>query len=144
VGAEGATRFRSGSWTAEATLSMHRYTFASGDLDGNRVPGIPDLFGSVRLARTAHGLTGAVRVRFAGAQFANDANTVEIDGFVLADLRLAFERVVRQGIQLAPFLEVSNLFDGNHLISIIPNARGGRYYEGVPGRAIQIGAALTF
>ncbi len=144
VGVEGATRVQSGPWTADATLSIHRYTFASGELDGNRVPGIPNLFGSLRLARTARGLTGAVRMRFAGLQFADDANTVEIDGFVMADLRLAFERQVRAGMQLVPFLEVANLLDGNHVISIIPNARGGRYYEGVPGRSIQIGAGLTF
>jgi iron complex outermembrane receptor protein len=144
VGIEGASRLQSGPWTADATLSIHRYTFASGELDGNRVPGIPDIFGSVRLGRSIRGLTGALRVRFAGGQFANDANTAEIDGFVTADLRLASERQLRQGIQLVPFLEVTNLLDGNHVISIIPNARGGRYYEGVPGRSIQIGAGLTF
>lgn len=144
AGVEGAARYGAGPWTIDATLSAHRYAFASGDLEGNRVPGIPDLFGSVRVTRTADGLTGALRLRFAGAQFADDANTVEIDGFVTADLRLAGERTIRPGMQVVPFLELTNLLDGDHVISIIPNARGGRYYEGVPGRAIQIGAALTF
>ncbi|NNE71222.1 MAG: TonB-dependent receptor [Rhodothermales bacterium] len=128
----------------DGSISVHRYRFGSGTLSGNQVPGLPSVFGSVRLARALGPVAASTRLRFAGAQAADDGNDVEIDGFYLLDLRLAHRRQLNAAVTAAPFLEVTNVLDGNHVISIIPNARGGRYYEGLPGRGIQLGMALSF
>lgn len=128
----------------DGSLSIHRYTFGSGSLSGNQIPGLPNIFGSVRAGRALGPVAASARLRFAGPQKADDGNAVEIDGFASLDLRVSMRRSLSQAMVAAPFLEVTNALDGDHVISIIPNARGGRYYEGAPGRGIQIGMALSF
>ncbi|MBO6576531.1 MAG: TonB-dependent receptor [Rhodothermales bacterium] len=145
MGLEGRARVRLTSWVAMVgTASLQRFEFASGTLDGNRVPGIPMRFGSLRLDVDRSGTLASVRIRAAGAQMADDANTVEIDGFVSLDVRVARTGLVIGNATVAPFLEIRNLGDANYVVSIIPNARGGRYYEGLPGRNLRGGFSLTF
>jgi iron complex outermembrane receptor protein len=124
--------------------SVHQYEFATGELDGSRIPGIPMAFGSALLTYQDALISGSIRARVAGSQFADDANTAEVDGFVTLDLRLAARPRQVGRSSLLPFLEVSNLLDAGYVASIVPNARGSRFYEGAPGRAIRGGVSVVF
>jgi iron complex outermembrane recepter protein len=128
----------------DGTASIHRYEFRSGAQKGRTVPGVPSRFASVRMAAARGPVMGSARMRLAGAQFADDANATKIDGFLVIDLRAAGRNLGRSSLSIAPFLEITNLLDANHVVSIVVNARGGRYYEGAPGRALTMGVDLRF
>ena len=130
--------------TLDGTASAHRHEFASGALEGNRVPGIPMRFGSLRLQIERGPLLSSLRLRAAGAQAADDANGTEVEGFAVVDLRVGLAERILARARITPFVEVTNLLDTDYVISIVPNAFGGRYFEGSPGRSLRGGLAVSF
>jgi len=132
------------SLSLDGTASFHRYEFASGDREGRTEPGVPERFGSVRLTAARGHIAASTRVRAAGKQFADDANASTVAGFVVVDVRLAGKDLTSRRLSAAPFLELTNVLDETFVASIVVNARGGRYYEGTPGRALTIGLDLRF
>lgn len=105
-----------------------------GDFSGNRVPGIPEHYGSVSLDYEApNGLRLAWTTRFVGPFEANDANTATIDGYSVSDFRAGW-RWDRGGWTIYPFGGIKNVFDATYFANIRLNAFGGRYYEPGPER----------
>jgi iron complex outermembrane receptor protein len=122
------------------------YRFASGDNEGNRLPGVPDHFWRLGL-RTAlpenffldadHTISSSVA--------ADDANQIIVDswGAGVTNLRLGWQGVVGQ-LQLGPFLGVNNLWDRQYVGSVTLNGLGGRVFEPAPRRVIYFGAEMGY
>jgi iron complex outermembrane receptor protein len=122
------------------------YRFASGDNQGNRLPGVPDHFWRLGL-RTAlpenffvdadHTISSSVA--------ADDANQIIVDswGAGVTNLRLGWQGVVGE-LQLGPFLGVNNLWDRQYVGSVTLNGLGGRVFEPAPRRVIYFGAEIGY
>ena len=67
-------------------------------------------------------------LRYAGELFATNDNQVEIDSYVVSNLRLSQEWQKEQWT-IQAFIGVNNLFDELYNSNIRINAFGGRYYE---------------
>jgi iron complex outermembrane receptor protein len=113
-------------------------------LDGNRLAGVPQHFLRAGLRTTVvPGLTLDLDQLLSGSVFADDANTLVVDGWGagVTNLRLAWSGSLA-GIELAPFLSVSNLFDRQYVGSVTINGFGGRVLEPSPGRYLFLGAGI--
>ncbi|HEX6133912.1 MAG TPA: TonB-dependent receptor [Longimicrobiales bacterium] len=109
--------------------------------EGNRVPGIAPHKLFAATTWTHDGTSITAEVRHIGGQFANDANTVEADGYTLLDLR-ATTALGLGAIEIAPFAALSNLLDEEYPGSLTVNAAAGRFFEPAPGFNIVIGASV--
>ncbi len=119
------------------TYSDFRYEeFATGgsDFSGNRLPGVPEHFGNLRLRYAdPSGLSLIWNTRIVGALEADDANATEVSGYSFSDLRVSWERDIGDWM-LEVFAGANNLFDKAYPANIRINAFGGRYYEPAPER----------
>ena len=146
---EGETNHRglelAASWhlVPEATLGLTytagRFVFQDEELEGNRIPGVPDQRVYAYLQAQRQGLWGRLGVEAVSAYFTDDANEAENDGYALLDVQLGHEGVRLGTARFQPFLKVSNLLDTRYNSSVIVNAFGGRYFEPAPGRTVQAG-----
>jgi iron complex outermembrane receptor protein len=102
------------------------------DFSGNSVPGVPEHFvnGAIEY-RHSTGLHGAFEVRYAGPFFADDANTVETESYVVADLRFGWEGRFGRW-RVVPHIGFNNLFDAKYIDNIRLNGSFGRYFEPAP------------
>ena len=114
------------------------------DFAGNNIPGTVEhlLFGEISYTHPS-GWFGALDLLYVGEQFANNANTVEVDSYTVANLRVGFERAVGSTI-VSPFLGINNLFDEDYNANIRLNAFGGRYFEPAPDQNIYAGVTVSF
>ena len=114
------------------------------DFSGNTIPGTVEhlLFGEVSYTHPS-GWYGAFDVLYVGEQFANNPNTVKVDSYTVANLRLGFERAVGSSI-VSPFLGINNLFDESYNANIRLNAFGSRYFEPAPDQNIYAGVTVSF
>lgn len=112
------------------------------DFSGKRIPGIPEsqFFGELAY-RVPGGYFAIVDVQFFDELYADNANTVKIDGYGVVGARLGIEeRLWRQ--PLTVYFGVNNLLDEEYFANVRINAFGGRYFEPAPGRTIYLGAEL--
>ena len=75
--------------------------------------------------------------------FADDANSVRVAGYVVANARLSWDGRIG-GQSLSPWLAVNNLFDIDYIENLRVNAGFGRYYEPAAGRTVVGGIAWRF
>lgn len=111
------------------------------ELDGNRVPGIVPHRAFAALRWTGSAVDVAVETSHNAAQYADDANTAEADGYTLVDVR-ATGRLRWSGADWLPFVAIENVLDVAHSASVTVNAVGGRYYEPAPGRTLLVGVSI--
>ena len=78
-----------------------------------------------------------------GSFYADNANQVETDDYVVSNLRAGF-RWARGQWSVEPFAGVSNLFDEEYMNNIRLNASFGRYYEPAPERNVYAGILLAY
>jgi iron complex outermembrane receptor protein len=114
------------------------------DFSGNRLPGVPRrlAYASIAFDRGA-GWFGLAEVTYAGGFFADNANSVKTESYVLSNLRLG-HRFERGRWQSNVFLGINNLLDEVYYDNVRPNAFGGRYFEPAPPRNAYAGFALRF
>lgn len=100
--------------------------------DGNKTPGVPDnqFYADVSYFHST-GFYASANILYAGSFFANNANTVKIDSYAVANLRLGYihERV---GWEISPFVGLNNVFNEKYNDNIRINASFGRYFEPAP------------
>ena len=94
--------------------------------------------GRLRLAHAGVAWNLAAEATGIGAVTANDRGDAVAHGYGLLALEAA-----RSLPELAPdlrvFARIDNLFDRDHVGSVIVNEANGRYYEPGPGRSVLLG-----
>lgn len=136
--------------TASAAYTGSDFTFKTfsepGDkvFDGRRIPGVPQQQFHLDLAwQPSSGFYAGWDLLYVGAFFADNANSVKTDSYLVANLRAGY-RWSSQRWELQPFLGVNNLFDENYMGNIRINAAFGRYYEPAPQRNVYAGVELRY
>jgi iron complex outermembrane receptor protein len=133
-------------WLAYAytVARFDEYDTNAGSFAGNLVPGVPDHHLSTGL-RYDHdsGLYSEFDVSYVGAFFADDANTVESEPYVVGALRFGLDW--RFGAwTVSPFVALDNLFDTLYIDNLRLNAGFGRYYEPAPEFTASGGIGLRY
>lgn len=101
---------------------------------GNEIAGIPTMFSSLRVRYDAsffEGLYAEVEGRTVGAYFANDANTLTVNGYAVIDAAIGGRfTIIRDVLDLNVLVRVNNLTDARYMSSawINPDVTNG----GVP------------
>jgi iron complex outermembrane receptor protein len=110
--------------------------------DGNRIPGVPEhLFNADLSWSHTSGFYAGWDLLYAGSFFADNANQVETDSYLVSNLRAGYRWQLDSWL-FEPFLGVNNLFDEKYLGNVRLNASFGRYYEPAPERNIYAGIVL--
>ena len=133
------------SFRSTFSYAHSRFEFDEfGTFSGNDIPGLADSVFFGELAYIApSGWFAALDVVRIGEQFANNANSVPVDSYTVANVRVGGELDLGS-MQLSPFLGVNNLTDQEYYSNIRINAFGGRFYEPAPERNFYAGVTLTF
>ena len=133
-----------------ATYTWSDFTFdefqgISGDVyDGNRIPGVPEQLFNLDLAWShSTGFYAGWDMLYVGKFYANNANTVETDDYLVSNLRAGFRWELDQWV-LEPFVGINNLFDKGYMGNVRLNASFGRYYEPAPERNVYAGVSLRY
>ncbi len=122
-------------------------------LAGNKIPGIPQtsLFAELLWASQAPGpRSSAVQlgtqagVEFfqSGRLFANDSNSVAVDGYGTWALKASHGFAVGKG-SLTTYARVDNLTDEKYVGSVIVNQASQQFFEPAPGRNWTLGLRLV-
>ena len=112
---------------------------------GNRLPGVPELSGNLALTwEPRTGLQLGAEIDHRGKVFVEDLNQAPpAPARTLVNMHLAAEQR-RGNWTFNQLLRVDNLFDSDHVGSVIVGSAGGRYYEPGPGRAWYAGISATY
>lgn len=105
---------------------------------GNRLPGVAKSGGFVEIGWRSVGgqLAAGAEARGSARYFVDDRNTDAAPGHVLVSLRVAWRA---QSPGWNAFARVDNLFDRDHVGSVIVNEGNGRFFEPGAGRTITFG-----
>ncbi len=118
------------------------YRFEEAALRGKRLPGLPEQ----RLALTLQYRSGPLWLEMTGTAvgpcYADDTNTVRVDGYVTLDVTLGLARSLLPGFDVQPFVSVQNVLDRRYVGSVVVNAAAGRYFEPAAGRSVRFGLNL--
>lgn len=114
------------------------------DFSGNQLPGLPKRFGYLGLTYNAqNGLSGTIEAVHSGDLYGNNANSVAVSSYTVANLRLMREFETGAWI-LRPYLGINNLLDEDYNNNIRINPFGGRFFEPAPPRNFYAGVVLRF
>ncbi|HJV25242.1 MAG TPA: TonB-dependent receptor [Aromatoleum sp.] len=113
--------------------------------DGKRLPGVPALSAYAEVEwKPMQGVSAAVETQYRGKVYVEDTNSQHTaPAYTLANLRLATEQ--HSGAwTFGQLLRVDNLFDRQHVASVIVGDGNGRFYEPGPGRSWYAGARASY
>lgn len=131
-----------------AAYTFSDYTFSSFEAEpeavGEWVPGIPRHQYYAELAYTQpNGAYVIWDVLNVGRFYADNANTDEVDSYLVSSLRFGNDYEFG-GTTVAPFFGVNNLFDEEYFSNVRINAFGGRAFEPAPKRHVYGGVRINF
>jgi iron complex outermembrane receptor protein len=140
------------TWTY-ADYRFRRYAYATAGrtftLDGRELPGVPRHW--LHLTLRAHpaigrGAWAEVQQTYSSSTLVGDtvrasAANARTPDWWATQLRLGWEGEV-DGMRVAPFLGVTNVFNHRYVASVVINAARDRYYEPAPGRQVYLGLSL--
>ncbi len=123
---------------------FQEYELDGDDLADNRVPGVaPARFqGTLRFepniwwAEVAGNYVEEVQV--------NDRNTATAPEYFLLDLRLGLSELDLGGIEVSPWVALTNVLDRDYVASVAVNAFGSRFFEPGPDQSFQVGLRAAF
>jgi iron complex outermembrane receptor protein len=136
--------------TGTATYTWSDFTFdefvgrGGARYDGNRIPGIPEHLFNLDLSWShSSGFFAGWDFLYVGRFFADNANRVETDDYLVSNLRAGY-RWTGGEWTFEPFAGVNNLFDKEYIGNIRLNASFGRFYEPAPERNVYAGILLRY
>ncbi len=122
-------------------------TFVDGDgnnFSGNTIPGIPEQFAHADISYVHEsGFFAAVDALYTEDLFADNANSAEVSGATIANLRFGLKKTIDK-FDIEPFIGVNNVFDTDFTANVRINAFGGRYFEPGPTRNVYGGVSVRF
>ena len=127
----------------DVTYTGSRFVFVVADLDGNRIPGVPDHQLQLALAVERNGLYGRIATDLVSEAYADDTNAATNSGYLVAEVLVGHSDLTVGATQIQPFVKIRNLFDRNYVGSLVVNAFGGRFYEPAAGRTLLFGAGVS-
>ncbi|MEX2635125.1 MAG: TonB-dependent receptor [Balneolales bacterium] len=132
---------------AQTGYTWSRFIFSqdniNNELDGNRLPGIPEHRLIASLQYTPSVFWMSIQGEKVGEYFANDQNTITNSGYFIFDLQLGhLNLALTTDLSIQPFLKINNVSDVRYNTSVSINAFGGRYFEPAPGRVFQAGFTI--
>jgi len=127
----------------EADYRFRNYVVDGVDLGGKRLPGIPRRQLFVELGYDTERRYAALNLLATDDLYADDANTVAVDGYLLANLRLGLRRSLG-ALRAELYAGVNNLLDEDYIANVRINATGNRYFEPAPGRNYYAGVRLGY
>jgi iron complex outermembrane receptor protein len=144
------------TWRGRASLTQLRAiydeSFVTGTgaaartvADGRRLPGIPAVSAYAELEwKPRAGLAAAIEGVYRGKVQVEDTNTERAaPAYALANLRLTAEQT-SGAWTFGQMLRVDNLFDRQHVASVIVGDGNGRFYEPGPERSLYAGVRATY
>lgn len=112
---------------------------------GSRIPGVPQDFGSLRLAHGGGmGWREGVTLTGMGSVVVNDIGSDSAAGYATVDLDAGYTLALGQSSTLDLSARINNLADRHYIGAVVVNDGHGRYFEPAPGRNVMLGARLTF
>ncbi len=126
-------------------FAFDRFVDAAGnDFSGNALPAAPEniLHGELTYSHDT-GLFASVDAMYVDDVYADNANTVVSDGYVVANARLGYLATVG-ALSISPFVGVNNVLDEAYNSSVTINGAGGRYFEPAPERNVYGGIELRY
>lgn len=126
------------------SYSLIHATFVDSDDETRKLPGVPGHFGSAEMAYRPGDWVIRAQVDAASGMYGDDANNVEVDGFVTIDVGIGHENIPAGPAVVRPFLRLENLLDARYSRSLVVNANADRFYEPSPGRSLQAGLTISF
>jgi hypothetical protein len=164
-GVEFGTRVKRGALGLEGSVGWNHHEYlnyvvdsvhygnpgATADFAGNKVVGVPDWIWSAGLRlspRSVQPVSASINVQGISSYWADDANTVNVDGYALVGVTLALDHPVRLGhggLGLRGFVTLSNLFDSHYIASAFlnPDLAGGQPAAYEPGTPRSVVFSLT-
>lgn len=123
------------------TFQDHEFTKVEGneELEGNELRRQPNVMGMVGLSYEGGGFDANLSSNFLGSKFANDANTVELDGFNIVRFDAGYKFPLGNSESLRLGFSVFNLLDADGVTEGSPrqgNAQTGGVSEFFVGRPI--------
>jgi iron complex outermembrane recepter protein len=120
--------------TLNTNMSYARFLFRdyelNGDqLDGNRLPALPQFTGFADLRYvTTYGLFLIANMRHTGQMYANDTNTVDVAPVTLLNFRMGYTHDGTK-YRIEPLIGINNVMNSFYFSNIRANAAAGRFYE---------------
>ena len=135
-------QFRLNAAYTWSDFSYTDFILPSGNFNDNALPGIPKhLFSLQAQYKNDNGLTLRLDNQYRGAFFANDANTVEEDAALIANIS-ASQKIQLSKFALTPFVGLNNIFNTQYSDNIRINAFGSRFFEPAPEFNVYVGLRL--
>jgi iron complex outermembrane receptor protein len=125
-------------------FEFDRFRTDAGSFDGNDIPGVPrnQVWAEIAYHHPL-GFYGSWEVFFADAFYADNANTVESDAYVVSNLRLGYSGRFG-GWEIGPFLGIDNLFGEKYDDNVRLNVASGRTFEPAAGVTVYGGVSLGY
>jgi len=125
-------------------FEFDRFHTATGDFDGNDLPGIPRNQVWAEIAyEHPWGFYGSWEFFYSDGVFADNANDVKSDSYVVSDLRAGYKGRFG-GWEIGPFIGIQNLFAETYDDNIRLNAVFGRTFEPAPKREVYGGLSVAY
>ena len=128
IGLEGSASWNHHEYLDYVVDSVHYGNpGAIADYGGNKVVGVPDFIWTAGLRLTPKSVqpvSASINVQGISSYFADDANTVSVEGYTLVGLTFALDRAMRLGkggLGLRGFVTLNNLFDSDYIASAFLN-----------------------
>ncbi|NLA67140.1 MAG: TonB-dependent receptor, partial [Gammaproteobacteria bacterium] len=138
------------AWDLQLAATQLEAEFRGGDPDtgaiaaGRRIPGVPERHAFARLQWDGGGAwSAALEAEAMGDVVVNDAGTGSAAGHGLLHVEASRRWNTASG-PLRVFARIDNLFDRDHIGSVIVNEGNGRFYEPGAGRTWLLGLEWTF
>jgi iron complex outermembrane receptor protein len=111
---------------------------------GNSLPGLPEQFAYLGFDYASeNGFSGLLEIIYSGDLYANNANSVEVSSYTVANLRFGFDFGAGKW-QFQSFAGINNLLDEDYNNNIRINAFGSRFFEPAPGRHFYVGVTANY